>query len=284
MTIQQPAQINLSEGRAKVLVMYKRDFWKGFDTKRMMNMCYEEVRNAVERCPKYDLVFFDAERTKYRNSLTRKRLTIEELEEIKKTYDADLIICLYNASTNVTFDQGVNSNGQVNYSVNRRVRFCFTVHDTEHLAMIDDYCSSDVVRQRNTNQSMLNNSLIGPTQVATANYIRRILPHEIVVRRNYYAKGSDDMKAAAEHFRLREYEQAQRLWEKVAHAADTKEKLKGRAFYNMALAEEEQGNFEKAIDYVQKAARYRVPNSARYERILRNRIIDEKRFEDQVGE
>ena len=59
-------------------------------------------------------------------------------------------------------------------------------------------------------------------------------------------------------------------------------KIAGRAYYNMAIISEINGDLEKAIEWASKAySYYKIKESLRYLNILKNRVAENRRLEEQ---
>jgi hypothetical protein len=82
-------------------------------------------------------------------------------------------------------------------------------------------------------------------------YADRILPYQIRVNREYYVTGSADLKMAKRMAFAGDWDGAATLWKK--ETASPKLRVKGRAYYNMAISSEINGDLDGAIDWAQKA-------------------------------
>jgi hypothetical protein len=82
-------------------------------------------------------------------------------------------------------------------------------------------------------------------------YGRRIAPSWLWVKRSYYGKGDDGLKEAKGHVRADEWPQARALWAQLAESPDPK--IRGKALFNLALAEERAGALEAAVELARKA-------------------------------
>lgn len=104
-------------------------------------------------------------------------------------------------------------------------------------------------------------------------YAMRILPYTIRVTRDYYVKGTDNFKVAMRKARNGKWDEAGALWEQ--ETGNPKAKIAGRAYYNMAIINEINGDLEAALSWAQKAYEdYKVKPGLRYARILENRLYD----------
>jgi len=82
-------------------------------------------------------------------------------------------------------------------------------------------------------------------------YAFRILPYNIRVNREYYIKGNDNFIMAKRMARAGNWDGAAELWKKETN--NTKIKIKQRAYYNMAIISEINGDLDNAIEWSQKS-------------------------------
>jgi hypothetical protein len=82
-------------------------------------------------------------------------------------------------------------------------------------------------------------------------YACRVMPFWITVTRDYFIKGNYSFKMAMRKARTGNWDGAAELWEKETH--NRKNKIAGRACYNMAIIGEINGDLDKAIQWAQMA-------------------------------
>jgi tetratricopeptide (TPR) repeat protein len=93
-------------------------------------------------------------------------------------------------------------------------------------------------------------------------------------------KGTDNFKIAKRKAQLGKWDEAALLWEKETGNPDRK--VAGRAYYNMGIINEINGDLEKAIEWVQKAySDYNNKQALDYVRILENRQYNNEVLEYQ---
>ncbi len=116
-------------------------------------------------------------------------------------------------------------------------------------------------------------------------YARKINPYFITVGRMYFktAKGDATFKSASRWARIQNWTEAQRSWNQ-AMQSNPNPKVQMRGLYNLALVEEIQGNLEEALRLVDKSYALGNRKALRYSQVLRNRIYDQQRLNDQLGE
>mgnify|MGYP003624384237 FL=1 len=82
-------------------------------------------------------------------------------------------------------------------------------------------------------------------------YAQRLVPHNIRIARDYYVKGTTNFKIAHRRAQTGDWSGAADLWQQELHNTDLK--ILGRAYYNMAISSEINGNVDQAITYASKA-------------------------------
>ena len=111
-------------------------------------------------------------------------------------------------------------------------------------------------------------------------YADRILPYWVRVNRDYYVKGNYNFKIAKRKARTGNWDGAAELWQK--ETTNRRNKIAGRACYNMAIINEINGNLDDAIKWAQKA--YEDHNNhlaLHYVNILKNRRLQSNRLKSQ---
>jgi len=113
-------------------------------------------------------------------------------------------------------------------------------------------------------------------------YARRIRPYKRRVTRNYFVKGTDNFVVAKRRAQAGDWDGAAKLWEQELSHPD--EKIAGRAYYNMAVSSEINGNLDKALDYASKSySDYRNNEALRYLDILRYRQRQKQELNRQLS-
>lgn len=118
-------------------------------------------------------------------------------------------------------------------------------------------------------------------------YGMRIAPVWVTISREWYTNGKGEartnMERAARYARTGEWEQASDIWMSVVNtAADPKNR--GRAAYNMAVANEREGKLRAALQWARRAyTDFGNKKAQTYTDIIRQRIFDQERVEEQMG-
>lgn len=102
-------------------------------------------------------------------------------------------------------------------------------------------------------------------------YSGRLLSRNFRVWRNYYNKGSRNLKIANRRAEVNDWDGAGEMWLKETESH--KRKVAGRACHNMAIYAEINGDLYGALEWAQKAySDYKNREAQDYARILQNRI------------
>ena len=113
-------------------------------------------------------------------------------------------------------------------------------------------------------------------------YGRRITPLWVTESRQYYTKGSDELKVAGRKAKAGKWEDAAEIWKK--EALNKEKKIAGRACYNMAVFSETRGNFDIALEWCQKAYTDFGNKKARtYMALIRSRMRDRQVLQQQMA-
>jgi hypothetical protein len=228
-------------------------------------------------------------------------LTSDEVHTICKQYGLDALVVLeyFDSNSNLQVVQGKRKEkvkeqivevtffkAEVKLNVNTK----WTVYDDRSGAIIDAHDSEDYLSFANEgatpdaakNGLPQKRSAINQTgRVAGSNYGSRIAPYWITVHREYFKKGSDNLKLASKYSKNGNWEQAINLWKRESSSTDPV--IAGRANYNMALACEREGNVELALDYAKRSSNQLINSKASsYVRILEKRLRDQQRLDQQL--
>ncbi len=118
-------------------------------------------------------------------------------------------------------------------------------------------------------------------QEAGHSYSRRIAPGWITVTRRYYAKGHPTLKETKELVQAGRWKMATKAWRTLLDNPDPK--IRGRARFNLALANERAGNLDKALTLARKASKDLDNGKSRtYVAQLQERVADAERLKQQM--
>ena len=102
-------------------------------------------------------------------------------------------------------------------------------------------------------------------------YAGRVENQRFRVWRDYFNKGSRNLRIAGRRSRVNDWDGAGEMWLKETNSH--KRKAAGRACYNMAIYAEINGDLYGALEWAQKAyTDYRIGAAKDYARLLRRRI------------
>ncbi len=111
-------------------------------------------------------------------------------------------------------------------------------------------------------------------------YGHRISPQWVWVQREFYRKGNPDLKQAGRMARFNNWKTAADIWNRNATSSDPK--VARRASFNMALAAEQTGDLDLAIQWAERASQMGDRRAPRYVQILQQRKWDEQRLREQM--
>ncbi len=113
-------------------------------------------------------------------------------------------------------------------------------------------------------------------------YAKRLIPRTRRIARDYYVRGSDNFKIAQRRAQAGDWAGAAELWER--ELTNPKEKIAGRAYYNMAISNEIKGDLEKAIQFASTSyTDYRTNIALEYVNILKYRVRQNRVLDQQLA-
>jgi hypothetical protein len=112
-------------------------------------------------------------------------------------------------------------------------------------------------------------------------YATRISPTWMDVRRQYYKKGHPLFEMADRYVETKEWDRAQMVWQKAAR--DSVPEVAGKAYFNLALADEINGELNAAADNAKKSYQeYGIKKALGYYKKIEKRIQDQARLKEQM--
>lgn len=115
-----------------------------------------------------------------------------------------------------------------------------------------------------------------------AAYANRLQPSQRRISREYYVKGSHKFAVAKRRAQTGDWQGAAALWEQEINNSNPK--IAGRAYYNMAIINEINGDLESAMDWASKAySDYNNKPALRYLDALKYRSNQVATLERQLG-
>lgn len=112
-------------------------------------------------------------------------------------------------------------------------------------------------------------------------YGRRISPSRVNLRRSYYGSGNYVFKKGQQKVVEKNYDAAIDIWLNQFETT-LKQKTKGKSAYNLAVAYEVKSDYENAIYWAEQAIQNRNKKARKYLVLLRERVEEERRLEEQM--
>lgn len=121
-------------------------------------------------------------------------------------------------------------------------------------------------------------------RLAGLKYAARISPTWTSLARSYYIRGDANMKRAARYVRSDKWDDAARIWQAMLNNKMTKEKILGRAAYNLAVANEVENKLDSALQWAEKSySEFGCKKAKEYIDQLKHQIDDAGRVKKQMG-
>ncbi len=227
----------------------------------------------------------------------------EDVQQICEEFEVDALFSLefYDTDTQVDYEVAmVPVPNQLGIDVslpghkvtlNTLVKNGWRVYDPKDKRLLDEFVSNDRVVSvgRGINPVKAIEAVIGRKEsvMQVSSYLGNLYgldvrPLRKRISRNYFVRGTDNFKMAQRRAQTNDWEGAADLWEKELD--NKKEKVAGRAHYNMAIISEINGDLERAVEWASKSySDYRNKDGLRYVNILRNRMVEERLLNQQLS-
>lgn len=220
------------------------------------------------------------------------QLSWPEVESLCKIREVDLLFVLEVFSSELkvvplnvpppginTVVDILNAATQARVNIITTVKLGWRIYDPHNLIILDEYpmfenliVTVGAVNIVNTTEAMLGRKEAIKQSSNKMGYVYadRIIPYAITLTRDYYIKGSSNLKTATRKARTGNWDGAGELWLKDTKCL--KRKIAGRACYNMAILNEINGDLETAISWAQKAYEdYNNTLALKYVSLLKDR-------------
>jgi hypothetical protein len=315
-----PAQINLPKTIKKVAVVNRSlpakgegfsNFLEGFITgenirgdRDASNNCVKGLVTKLNDSPRLGAVLVNYPQIK--GTGTREwplPLDWTMVDSICTMYKSDALVVLETFDSDVLFNTGKNMVKQTINNKDTMVAQFFTdlrmnvnagwrVYDNINKKIIDQNsymdekgwqtqgATSDEALKKLPNKR---DALNGAGLYAGDMYGIRISPTWANVYRSYYKKGNKEngFKVAKKWVKQNKWDQAVIIWTNLAKSTDVK--IAGRAYYNLALASEMDGDLDQALIYANKSVTTCNTALARsYVNVINARIIDQDKLKEQM--
>lgn len=228
------------------------------------------------------------------------QLTWDEVDRVCRKNDVDALFSLemFDTDTKVNYSSrkvdvktplGNVPALEHHADMRTEVKTGWRIYDPQSKIVIDEIPMSDAITFSGTgiNPVAAAKALIGrkdavkqvSEKIGEA-YAMRIIPYWVRVYRDYYVKGTDNFKRAKRKAQTGNWDEAGKLWEQ--ETKNSKDKIAGRACYNMAIINEINGNLDEAIKWAQKSYEdYNNKLARDYVNILRNREARNRELQRQ---
>lgn len=316
-----PAQINLPKHIKKVGVLNRslpaKGQWvsnvlEGFISgesimadKDASNNCTMGLVDILNKNPRLGAQLVTS--TKLKGTGTREwpdALAWTTVDSLCKNYNVDAIICLETFDSDVLFTTGKNlvkttinsvdtsvyeffSDLKINVNAGWRIYDNVEKNQVDQNLFVDEkgwltkgWTADEALKKLPSKRDAID----GAGLFAGQQYGIRISPTWTNVYRSYFTKGKkqEGFKQAKQWVKQQNWEQATNIWTNITKTTDAKNV--GRAYYNLAVASEVEGDLETALTYATKASEvYGNKQAKYYKTVLSNRIKDQDKLKEQMG-
>jgi len=176
-------------------------------------------------------------------------------------------------------------------TVNTLIKTGWRIYDPQNRYILDEYLINDrvITTGKGINPAKALEAILGRKDAVfqVSNHIGyvyalRILPYSIRVNRDYYVRGTNNFKIGKRRAQTGDWDGAAELWEQ--EISNPKMKIAGRAYYNMAIINEINGDLDAAVDWASRSyTDYKNKKALRYINILKYRINKRDQLEQQMN-
>ena len=226
-------------------------------------------------------------RTHYRDDSSHLilRLPWDKVEQLAHEDNADVIISLEYIKVSPEVDSysfwDGGSTAYYGYLAKRIYAF-WRVYDLNTRRVSAEYLYEDTLIWEQTDYSRvrIGDQIPGFFSAAAycgyvtgSDYAKKIAPSWMDEQRFYYSRGSKEMREAVEFVEQNMWLDAAALWQNVISNPKTKPELAAKAAFNMAVANELNGNFEASLNWLDVSLEHhKLPEEGWYRRIIEMRI------------
>jgi hypothetical protein len=288
--------------------------------KEASDACVRVISKALNNGPKYKNVNINQELYRTGNAFFAPALPDSSVIELCHTYHAHAIIVLdgfhSNASTNtvmksyeIPYKRSYISNGVTKYMTSYRTEYYyvatltvtysvgFRLYSGYDGSILDEYKYSNSLSydNRGTSYSDASNmpdkkNIVVATIGSTSGnaYAHRIAPLWSTVTRSYYSEPNKALQTAHQYVIQKKWEEAHKIWNNLYNSS-TRNRMKGLAAYNIALAYEMNDELEKSMEWAKKAREHFAPGSTaegrakKYLTILKQRMSVREKLIEQMS-
>ncbi|TAH41166.1 MAG: tetratricopeptide repeat protein [Bacteroidetes bacterium] len=174
-------------------------------------------------------------------------------------------------------------------TVNSLIKTGWRIYDPKSRQIVDEYSKNKNVVLTGVGINPLNavkavlakkESILKTSHDMARSYAQRILPYDRRVSREYYVRGTNNFKVGRRRAQTGDWDGAAILWKQ--ETTNPKLKIAGRAYYNMAIISEINGDLDAAIEWASKAyTDFENKNALRYLNVLKTRVEKNRVLEYQ---
>ena len=237
--------------------------------KECSNECIRGLKDALQQSNIFqNIVFLDS--VKIKNCFPGafpSPLSWDKIEEICKANNVDALFALELFHTGNSLKVPVSAaivsgalGAAENTRIESKVSTGWRIYDPQNKLILDEY---PVAENLTLVQSVLNpvddvsalinhkETVMGVSYHIGQSYAVRILPYTIRVCHEFYIRGSANFKMARRMADAGDWNNAADLWNK--ETTNRKLKIRARAYYNLAIISEINGDIDGAIGWAKKA-------------------------------
>ncbi|MBN2663105.1 MAG: tetratricopeptide repeat protein [Bacteroidales bacterium] len=254
---------------------------EGLNTELNLNPRFDAIVNLSPQ------IFDNNNVDRFSQPLSQSQVTILCTDN---NVDALFVLEFFDTNTKVDYSVvpvqtnvlGVNINAvETQATATTNIMLGWRIYDASGGVLFDEFPTSGVAISsgRGINPLKAINAVIGQKNLVEQvsfqqglNYGQDLLPFSHRVGRIYYVKGTDNFKIGKRLARAGKWDDAASYWQK--EVSNSKAKIAGRAYYNMAIISEINGDLDAAINWAEQSyTLFNNKKALRYLNVLRDRKL-----------
>ena len=167
------------------------------------------------------------------------------------------------------------------------------IYDPANQYILDEFIINEQVRESGVGINPVNavkaivvgrkEDILNVSNQIGETYAMRLLPYYRRVNREYYVKGTGNFEVAKRRAQTGDWDSAAELW--ALEVNNNKTKIAGRAYYNMAIINEINGDLDKAVEWASKSySDYNNKEALDYLKVLKHRISRNEQLAQQMNQ
>ena len=225
-----------------------------------------------------------------------------ELELIANKHDVDVVFVLSFLDSDTKIDYS-NSKKEIKNTlgvklnilehqakVQTNIKIGWRIYDVRNRIIKDELIINDVTTSTGSGINPLKalEAIINKREnvLEISNYLgqayaHRVTPYNFEASRAIYVRGSQNLKTAKRYVNAGKWDDATEIW--LNESKNTKNKVAGRATYNLAMITESNGNLEEAIEWANTSyLKYNNKKALTYLNVLKDRLDKQNELENQL--